>query len=179
MKEWTRLPEEDRMFFVQFHKNKGDSLAEYALILGIVSLALIGMNIYIKRGVQGRIKQMSDKFISSEQLVEMDPTTVANSLTTITTPENKVERRLLGGGAIQTGASDNTTISITRHTVTQADPSTASQEVVPGRAIIKPKYLDDDGGSYTPMPPMGPGSPTWVPPSFSYTPFSSSSGDSR
>jgi hypothetical protein len=39
---------------------------EYVVVFGIVSLALVAMNIYIKRGIQGRIKEMSDYFIAPE-----------------------------------------------------------------------------------------------------------------
>ncbi len=136
------------MYFIKFHKRTGDSLAEYALILGVVTLAFIGMNTYIKRGFQGRMKDMSDKFISNQQVQEMDPTTVSNSLSRTWTPENKVNtvtRELLSGGAIKTGISEETRIEIQRHSVTQADPSTAPQDTVQSKGIDKPAY--GDGGA--------------------------------
>jgi len=40
---------------------KAQSLTEYAILIGIVTAALIAMQIYIKRGIQGRIKDLADQ----------------------------------------------------------------------------------------------------------------------
>jgi len=130
------------MYFIKFHNRKADSLAEYALVLGIVSLALIGMNMYIKRGFQGRMKEMSDKFISSQQVNEMDPTTVTNSLTKTMVPNTVAARELLSGGAIRSGSFDQTHTEIQRHSITQADPLSGSQEATQGDAVNQPVYGD-------------------------------------
>ncbi len=64
-------------------KNKiGNSILEYAIIIGIVSLALTTMNIYIKRGIQGKLKDMTDNFIGREQIGEINPTAITNSSST-------------------------------------------------------------------------------------------------
>lgn len=61
-------------------KNKiGNSILEYAIIIGITALALTTMNIYIKRGIQGKLKDMTDNFIGREQIGEINPTAVINS----------------------------------------------------------------------------------------------------
>lgn len=132
------------MYFIKFHKKAGDSVAEYALILGIVTLAFIGMNTYIKRGFQGRMQQMSDKFISNQQAQEMDPTTVSSSSSKTMTPKNEIARQLLEGGAIRTAISDETRIEIDRHSVTQADPLGGPQEAVQGGAVSRPVYGEAD-----------------------------------
>ena len=47
-------------------KINGQSIAEYAVLIGIVSAAIMGMNVYIKRGVQAGIKQSVDQMASQE-----------------------------------------------------------------------------------------------------------------
>jgi len=54
---------------------------EYVVVFGIVSLAIVAMNIYIKRGIQGRIKEMSDYFIGEEQTEQINPTANTDSYT--------------------------------------------------------------------------------------------------
>lgn len=46
---------------------RGQSLTEIVLLIGVVSLALIGMEIYFRRGISGKIKDMSDNWIGREQ----------------------------------------------------------------------------------------------------------------
>lgn len=42
-------------------RRKGQNLAEYALIIGVVSLALVAMQAYFKRGVQSIVKGSADE----------------------------------------------------------------------------------------------------------------------
>lgn len=44
-------------------KSKASATTEYALILGTVFLSLIGMNTYLKRGIQARVKDLTTHFI--------------------------------------------------------------------------------------------------------------------
>lgn len=44
-------------------KSRASATTEYALILGTVFLSLIGMNIYLKRGIQARVKDLTTHFI--------------------------------------------------------------------------------------------------------------------
>jgi Flp pilus assembly pilin Flp len=43
-------------------KRKGQSTAEYAILIGIVVAVAIAMQTYVKRGIQGRLHDASDKF---------------------------------------------------------------------------------------------------------------------
>ncbi len=43
-----------------FHKMRGQSTLEYAVLIVIVVGALLSIQMYIKRGVQGRLKSSSD-----------------------------------------------------------------------------------------------------------------------
>lgn len=45
---------------------RGLSVAEYALMLGIVYLSLTGMNLYLKRGIQARVKDLTTHFIAKD-----------------------------------------------------------------------------------------------------------------
>lgn len=47
-------------------KRKGQSIAEYAILIGIVSAAITAMNIYVKRGVQAGIRQSVDQMAVQE-----------------------------------------------------------------------------------------------------------------
>jgi len=48
---------------------RGQNLTEVALVIGIVGLVLISMQVYVKRGVQGKLKVLTDKLISNEQAI--------------------------------------------------------------------------------------------------------------
>jgi Flp pilus assembly pilin Flp len=41
--------------------SKGQTTLEYAVLLAIVAGALIAMQVYLKRGIQGRIRDMADQ----------------------------------------------------------------------------------------------------------------------
>lgn len=56
-------------------------MIEYSVIIACVIAALVGMQIYIKRGIQGRLRQASDEI--GEQYAPMD-TTSTGITTTLT-----------------------------------------------------------------------------------------------
>jgi len=47
-------------------KNKGQSLTEYVLILSVVLSAVIGMEVYAKRAIQAKVKDLTDLCIASK-----------------------------------------------------------------------------------------------------------------
>lgn len=142
------------MYFRRLHKTTADALIEYALVLGIVSLALIGMNTYIKRGVQGRIKSMADNFISKEQVIEADPTTVSASFSF--TPDgapitSTAKRELLEGGVVRSQVPESAfRMNIVRDTVTQPDPQAAAKEAKNDKSGTVPPVKGGPDSSYTP-----------------------------
>lgn len=79
-------------------KQAAASFLEYAIILGVVSVVLIGMNTYIKRGIQGRLKEMTDYFISDQQVVEVNPTATTNSSVDRLADATVNGKTLIGGG---------------------------------------------------------------------------------
>ncbi|MCX5714626.1 MAG: hypothetical protein NT033_07470 [Candidatus Omnitrophica bacterium] len=42
-------------------KSIGQSTAEYAVLLAVMAAALLAMQVYVKRGLQGRIRNLSDQ----------------------------------------------------------------------------------------------------------------------
>jgi hypothetical protein len=46
---------------------KAQNFTELALIIGVLGIVLLGMEIYIKRGVSGKIKDLTDHIISADQ----------------------------------------------------------------------------------------------------------------
>jgi Flp pilus assembly pilin Flp len=48
----------------------GQSTTEFAVFAAVVAMALIGMNVYVKRGIQGRIKDLSDQITAPEEHYE-------------------------------------------------------------------------------------------------------------
>lgn len=80
-------------------KRSGSTFMEYVLILGVVSAVFIGMDTYIKRGIQGRLKEMTDFFIGREQVIEINP---SGRTTVNTDTKSKVNaERVLGLGGSQ------------------------------------------------------------------------------
>lgn len=47
---------------------KGQNLVDLALIIGVVGLVFIGMEAYIRRGVQSKVKDLTDYIVSKKQL---------------------------------------------------------------------------------------------------------------
>lgn len=46
--------------FRNFHEKKGQSTLEYGLVIAVIVGALIAMQMYFKRGLQGRYRQSTD-----------------------------------------------------------------------------------------------------------------------
>lgn len=53
---------------------RGQSIVEYAIVIGVVTAAVLGMQLYAKRGLQAGIKIAADQIGSQrEGLLELDP----------------------------------------------------------------------------------------------------------
>ena len=84
-------------------KNKGQSTLEYAILVVVVIMALIGIQAYLKRGIQGRMKdasdQIGDQFSSDSSTYNITSTSYANvsedqnAFTTNTTYNNQWSQR--------------------------------------------------------------------------------------
>jgi len=46
-------------------RKAGQSTAEYAIVIGVVIAAVVGMQVYVKRGIQAKFKDASDNKITA------------------------------------------------------------------------------------------------------------------
>jgi len=84
-----------------FRKKRGQSTLEYGLIIAVVVAALLTINWYMQKGVQGKLKENSDQIGR-----QFDPATFANSW--------KSEGQ---GNTITAETRDTTTGSTTSNTI--------------------------------------------------------------
>jgi Flp pilus assembly pilin Flp len=47
--------------FIRMQKNRGQTTAEYAVLLGLVIAAVMAMQIFVKRSLQGKIRDEAEK----------------------------------------------------------------------------------------------------------------------
>jgi Flp pilus assembly pilin Flp len=83
----------------RYVKQKSQGLAEYAVILAIVAAALIAMQMYMKRGIQGAVKIAADR-LGSQQIYLYHPREQTSS-NTISFEDRygwKNKRVFIGGG---------------------------------------------------------------------------------
>ena len=136
------------MNFKKVNKNRiASAFMEYALILGVVSLALVMMNTYIKRGVQGRIKDMTDYFIGGEQAADSNPTAITTSNSTTNSDSTSTTEELLGGGR-RLAFLDTTNINTSSRVVDQAKPLGQDPFTPSGRGSVTPPTRPDDSDYY-------------------------------
>jgi Flp pilus assembly pilin Flp len=87
-------------------KFKGQSTLEYALIVAVVVGGLIAMQIYMKRGVQGKLRESTDQI--GEQF-DAEKTTVSR---TTTRTGSTVQEVKAGVTTSYTGSADSTGSSV-------------------------------------------------------------------
>lgn len=58
---------------------KGQSITDYAIVLGVVTVVLMSMSTYMKRGIQARIKDSADEFSDGVQYKGFDDGVVMKS----------------------------------------------------------------------------------------------------
>lgn len=83
---------------------RGQNLVDLALLIGVVGLVVIGMEAYIRRSVQGKVKDLTDYIISDQQSAgdAVDRKTVFSLDSKMASEEFK------GGGRRLTGNEDST-----------------------------------------------------------------------
>lgn len=86
--------------FIRLNKRKAQSTLEYAVIIGVVVGALIMMQVYVKRGLQGRMKQASDDIGDQFSPTQSQSTVITNSA--VNSTEN-----VFGGNNAYTKSSTN------------------------------------------------------------------------
>ncbi|MDP2928386.1 MAG: hypothetical protein Q8N80_06290 [Candidatus Omnitrophota bacterium] len=93
---------------------RGQNLVDLALIIGVVGLVFVGMNTYIQRSVQGKVKDLTDYIISDKQSTAIDAVGRQSELTLDTTMKSD---EFKGGGRRLTGSEDSISTYITGSTL--------------------------------------------------------------
>jgi len=86
--------------FIYLHK-KGQSTLEYSIIIAVIVAALIVMQIYIKRGVQGKMKSATDDIGD-----QYSPDFTTGNISTNSTANS---HETIGGGSTTTNSTQNQT----------------------------------------------------------------------
>jgi hypothetical protein len=95
-----------------FMKKKSQTFQEYVILLAIVVTAFVAMQVYMKRGVQGRLKDLANQ-ISTKQYEPEDTT----SETSVSRTGTSTETENLGTYTVN--SSDSTDTAYTSTTVEQ------------------------------------------------------------
>ncbi len=93
---------------------RGQSTLEYVILIGFVVAALIAMGIYMKRGVQGKLRESTDQI--GEQYSAQNTTSEYTTVTNM--QQNEV---VAAGGASTTSISKNQQTKTGRETVGALD----------------------------------------------------------
>ena len=105
--------------------SRGQTTAEYAIVIGVVAAALIGMQIYLKRGMNARLKMISDHEVGSVWTAFGKTATpvpqqyepyYASSAFTSTQDASHADHTAQGNVVTRTGVSETTTRSGSQQT---------------------------------------------------------------
>lgn len=97
--------------YFQNKRKKGQSTLEYAILIVIIIAALLSIQVYIKRGVQGRFKSATDDI--------GDQYSPGYTVESVTTTANTTSTDTFSAGVSTTGlASENTTLTVDRDIAT-------------------------------------------------------------
>ena len=102
---------------IRLRSKKAQHLTETALIIGLAILLFMNMEAYIRRGVQGNMKGLTDKMIGSAQEdYNIDVVGLSVSDATTNTALNQVAgSATLQGGAKQMRSVESTNITSNSH----------------------------------------------------------------
>jgi Flp pilus assembly pilin Flp len=100
-------------------KSKAQTTAEYAILLGLVIAAVVAMQVYVKRAIQGRVHRsvqwMANQAASANTTIGMSNTTqyepyYLQSDFNVTRNQNAQQNLIVGGGynALDTSTSNRT-----------------------------------------------------------------------
>jgi len=87
---------------------KGQSTAEYAIVIGLVIAAIVAMQVYVKRGIQGKVKDAVDYKDSSDSITgktaQYEPYYTQSSMSSTQTATD-TENTATGGGVSRTAST--------------------------------------------------------------------------
>lgn len=101
--------------FIKLNSRKGQNTAEYAILIGVIVAAAIAMQIYIRRGMQARVKDAVDFTRTADDDAgnglftqsQYEPYYMNTSLDTIQQGQTS-EQLEVGGGSIRNAISEAT-----------------------------------------------------------------------
>ena len=99
--------------FIYLNK-KGQNTLEYAVIIAVIVAALIAMQGYLKRGVQGKLKASSDDIGD-----QFSPQTTSSNTDTITSRAHSQEDIVGGNAPVTTVVTGQTQNRVTNENVGQ------------------------------------------------------------
>ena len=83
-------------------KRKGQSMAEYAIVLTVVITAIVAMQVYVKRGLQGKVKDVTDDvgigLSTTTKTSQYEPYYAQSNFTTA--QDQAVQEQYQTGGAV-------------------------------------------------------------------------------
>lgn len=104
-------------------KNKlANTVMEYVILIGTVSLVFATMNMYIKRGFQARVADMTDYFIGREHAADSNPT-AETTVDSSTIYHSTATTDLFEGGRMRLALLDNANTASVSRTVDNAKAS--------------------------------------------------------
>ncbi|MBU1124500.1 MAG: hypothetical protein KKC84_00565 [Candidatus Omnitrophica bacterium] len=89
-----------------FLKKRGQSTLEYSIVIAVVIAALLALNVYLKRGVQGKLKDSADQIGS-----QFEPTSYNSSWSTTSSGETKSSETRSVTGEITSEIEEGETIT--------------------------------------------------------------------
>lgn len=93
---------------------KAQNFTELALVIGIAGLVFIAMEVYIKRGISGKVKDLTCNMIGSTQdaySVDTSGLEVNESGSELTLESSMTESTVIGGGVTLSGTEESNVVS--------------------------------------------------------------------
>ena len=88
--------------------HRGQSTAEYAVVIGVVVAAIIAMQVYVRRGMQAKVKDVTDHFTSQFGSTKQFEPDFASSDFTVAQDRSASEQVTKGYEVDRTGISETT-----------------------------------------------------------------------
>ncbi|MDO8661642.1 MAG: hypothetical protein Q7K98_00255 [Candidatus Omnitrophota bacterium] len=105
---------------------KGQSTAEYAIVIGLVVAAIVAMQIYVKRGLQGKVKDAVDYKDAGDTVTgtttQYEPYYSSSTMTSTRAASEKAEVTT-GGGVTRTISGEDISTRTGSQTIGAAQSS--------------------------------------------------------
>jgi Flp pilus assembly pilin Flp len=92
-------------------RNNGQSIIEYAIVLGVVAVVLASMSLYFRRGIQSVVKAAADEAGNQEDAEDINPVTGTSVFSEVRRQSETTYRQQTQEGGDQTSAISSTGIA--------------------------------------------------------------------